>query len=271
MNARLMFKLSLGAALLFGVGGVSACSQGSGVLKRDQRALSGGFEHVNSSCDGATLLLEQREGEPSLEVSADDDVVTSVRVLVTNDTMYISCPDAKSSQNPVVISLGASTILSVMTRDAARVALTQLTARELRVSMTGKTALMMGGSAQTLRLEVSSAAQVRAEELQVQEATLQIKPADWVDAQMGDPGFVAIGASELIDVTMSQGLFLVVKEPKTWRKKLGPEAKVLPFSLAAIPTNEPAPTEVVPQEAPTDTQKQPTNAEQDAIDKAMGY
>lgn len=263
--------LSMSLMGLLSLGGLSACSQGSGVLKRDQRALSGSFEHVNSSCEGATLLLEQREGDPSLEISADDDVVPSVRVLVTNDTLYISCPDAKSSQNPVVISLGASTILSVTTRQAERVALTKLIARELRVSLEGKTALMMGGSAQQLRLEVSSASQVRAEELQVQEATLQVKPADWVDAQMGDPGFVAIGATELIDVTMSQGLFLVVKEPKTWRKKLGPEAKVMPFSLAAIPTNEPAPVEVLPEEDPGE-RKEPTKTdEQDAIDKAMGY
>lgn len=254
--------------MVWGVG----CSQGSGVLKRDQRALRQGFEHVNSSCEGAALKIEQRADQaPSLQLSADDDVLPDVRTLVTNETLYISCGKAKSSQNPIVIEIAVAGLQSVITKDTPFLTLEGLESRELRVGVTGSTVVKMQGRAQSLRLEVNSASQVQAQELEVQEAMVLVSPASWVDAQTSDPGYIALGAVDLIDLTMSEGLFLVVREPKTWEQKLGPEAKVMAYSPQAIPTSGASAPSGDANQAAEPEQDEEDKKVKDAIDKALGY
>ena len=256
----------------------SGCAQGSGVLKRELRQPRQ-FEHVNASCSDAALQIAVSGADPQLEVSADSDVTPEVITRVTNDTLYISCAKAKSSQHPIVIRLATPTLMSVAVGSQRALQISELAQRELTVKIQGATPTQLTGRVQSLRLEATQAAQVRAHELQVQEATILVSPASLRES-LGAEGFVAIDAVERVDVTMTRGTLLVAREPKRWDKKVGPEAIIAQGTPQRAPEaarpkpsaldDEPDSTPKPPAKKKNDP-KLPKADERDAIDKALGY
>lgn len=186
---------------------------GSGTSKTEARPV-GKFTAVNLSGVGAQVVIE-RAGTESLEVTADDNLVSLFTSEVRDGTLYLSVEKGKSiSGKRPVYKATVSDLRAVDLGGSGSVDATKLDGDVLSTSVSGSGDAKLAGRIDDLTISVSGSGSVNAAELKAKRAKvvvsgsgeLTVNASDELDAKVTGSGSIwYIGSPKVTSSIVGSG------------------------------------------------------------------
>ena len=168
-------------ALSIGVISAVSCSygnmlgvQGSGNLKSEKRDVSD-FKEVEAG--GAVTVEITAQKDFSLEVEADDNLLSLIKTEVSGDTLKISMRDRISPKNKIRIKISLPELNGLDISGASNAIVSNVKTDSLRLEASGASKITIDGEANSLESEASGASRIDAENLKVEDADVQANGA----------------------------------------------------------------------------------------------
>ena len=157
------------SAFLIGLISVVSCSvadlgssAGSGNIKTEKRDVSG-FTKINAG--GAVTLQIDAQKEFSVEVQADDNLLSFIKTEVSGDTLKISVKDKISSKSKILVKISMPAITSLDVSGASGAVVSNVKADSIELEASGASKIKINGETSDLKIESTGASGVDAEGL----------------------------------------------------------------------------------------------------------
>ena len=171
-------------------------TNGSGNVVTEIRDITG-FRGVNVS--GVFHVEVTARKDFAVEVEADDNLVALVKTEVRGGVLHIETERHVSTENGLRIRISAPDIENIDASGVAKVTLTNVKNRELRVDTSGASKLYLNGETGRLSVEGSGASFVDAENLKAEAANVNASGASRVVVfATGELRSDASGASRIV-------------------------------------------------------------------------
>ena len=152
------------------LGGVT----GSGNKKSEKRDVSG-FMEIEAS--GAVTLEIVSQKDFSVEVEADDNLLSLIKTEVSGDVLKISSKDKMSPKTKILVKVSMPELDSLKVSGASAATATNLKADMLKLEASGASKIKIDGEANSLESEASGASGIDAEGLKVENADVKASGA----------------------------------------------------------------------------------------------
>lgn len=168
-------------ALLIGLMSAMNCNvgnsgglTGSGNKKSEKRDVSG-FMEIEAS--GAVTLEIVSQKDFSVEVEADDNLLSLIKTEVSGDVLKISSKDKISPKTKILVKVSMPELDSLNVSGASAATATNLKADLLKLEASGASKIKVEGQANILESNASGASGIDAEGLKVENADVEASGA----------------------------------------------------------------------------------------------
>lgn len=171
-------------ALLIGLAFSTSCSfggfsnlsgvQGSGTPRTETRAVKG-FTKVEAG--GAVSVEIAVQKDFSVEVEADDNLLTNIKTETSGDTLKIYSEDRISPKTPIKIKISMPAIEGLDVSGASSGNVTNVGADMVELKASGASKITISGGAKSLKADASGASTINAETLRVEDADIEASGA----------------------------------------------------------------------------------------------
>ncbi|MCU0239349.1 MAG: DUF2807 domain-containing protein [Pyrinomonadaceae bacterium] len=197
--------LGIALASVFSIGKVFANScnlfsfgkiEGSGVAKTENRNKSD-FSNVDIS--GALTVEIVAQKDFSVEVEADDNLISYIKTEVKGDTLKVYSEKRLSPKTSIKIKVSMPEISELDISGASNATLTNVKNENLRVDLSGASKVKIDGETQNLDVDASGASKIDAENLKSENALVNASGACKIDVFVtNELKADASGASKII-------------------------------------------------------------------------
>ncbi len=157
------------SAFLIGIIFTVSCSvanlgsiTGSGNAKSEKRDVSG-FSKIDAG--GAVSLQIDAQKEFSVEIQADDNLLSFIKTEVSGDTLKISVKDKVSSKSKILVKISMPTVTSLNISGASSAVVSNAKADSVELEASGASKIKINGETSDLKIESTGASGVDAEGL----------------------------------------------------------------------------------------------------------
>lgn len=196
-----VFIIALAIGLTFSTscnfGGFHSLSgvQGSGVSKTEKRTVTG-FKKIEAG--GAVNLEIAAQNDFSVEVQADDNLLTNIKTDVSGDTLKIYSEDRISPKTKINIKISMPAIEGLDVSGASSGVVSSAKTGSLSLTASGASNIKIDGQAKDLKADASGASTIEAENLRVENAEVEASGASKATvAATNDLDVNASGASKI--------------------------------------------------------------------------
>lgn len=168
-------------ALTIGIISALSCSygnmlgvQGSGNVKSETRNVSG-FTEVEAG--GAITVEIFAQKDFSVEVEADDNLLSLIETKVSGDTLKISMKDRISPKNKIRVKIAMPELNGLDISGASTAVVKDVKADSLKLEASGASKITIDGEANSLESEASGASRIDAENLKIEDADVRASGA----------------------------------------------------------------------------------------------
>lgn len=162
-------------AALFPQWAAAETVKGSGTAATEQRQVAG-FQSVAISVPGR-LEVSQADVE-KLTITADDNVLPLIETVVERGELRIRFRERHNinvrTKAPIRIVLSAKTVEALAVAGSGEVVAPALTARRMRVSISGSGDVTLGGKAQAIEVSIAGSGNLKAGRFEAQTAKVDI-------------------------------------------------------------------------------------------------
>lgn len=169
------------SALLVGLLSALNCSvgnfggvKGSGNAKTEKRNVSG-FDEIEAS--GAVSLEIVAQKDFSVEVEADDNLLSFIETEVSGDTLKIYSEDRISPKTKINIKVSMPKIEDLEVSGASSANVANVNADSLELKASGASKIKIDGTAKELNADASGASTIDAENLKTEDAEIEASGA----------------------------------------------------------------------------------------------
>lgn len=162
------------SALSIGLFSAIGCSfgnltgvQGSGNAKSEKRNVSG-FKEIEAG--GAITLEIDAQKDFSVEVEADDNLLSLIKTEVSGDTLKISTEDKISSKTKIIVKISLPELTSLDISGASGAVVSNVKTGSLKLEASGASKIKISGEANSLESDASGASGIDAEGLRIEDA-----------------------------------------------------------------------------------------------------
>lgn len=148
--------------------------QGSGILKSEQRAVSG-FSKVEVG--GAIRIEVTAQKDFSVSVEADDNVLPLIKTEVSGDTLKIYREKGSSSKVGVKVTISMPDVKAINLSGASTAFISGAKTDSLELEASGASKIKIDGEAKDLNSDASGASGIDAENLRVENADVEASGA----------------------------------------------------------------------------------------------
>ncbi|MEP7039624.1 MAG: head GIN domain-containing protein [Acidobacteriota bacterium] len=164
------------SALSIGLFSAIGCSfgnltgvQGSGNAKSEKRNVSG-FKEIEAG--GAITLEIDAQKDFSVEVEADDNLLSLIKTEVSGDTLKISTEDKISSKTKIIVKISLPELTSLDISGASGAVVSNVKTGSLKLEASGASKIKISGEANSLESDASGASGIDAEGLRIEDAVV---------------------------------------------------------------------------------------------------
>lgn len=136
--------------------------KGSGTNKSEKRSVAP-FTALDISCAGSIQVLAQ--GQESVEISGDDNIVGLITTEVKNDTLYIKTAKEYDAKSKLQIKISIPDLKKFVFAGAGEGKLDNIKNNRIEIAMTGAGSLEISGETKEAELTLSGAGSVNAKDL----------------------------------------------------------------------------------------------------------
>lgn len=166
---------------------------GSGVARTESRSVAA-FERIH--VQGSTDVVAEIGATPSLEVTADDNVLQYLETRVENGTLVVELKSGSYSLKVTpVVKVVAPTLVGLEVDGSSDSTLTKLSGSSFRVEIDGSGDVRCEGAVDALDVDISGSGDVRARELAAKRVTVDIAGSGDVHVQALETLAVSIAGS----------------------------------------------------------------------------
>ena len=168
------------------LGGVT----GSGkrvVQKRD----IGSFTSITT--EGAFNIEVTCQKEPSLEIEADDNVVSLITTDISNNVLHLSNSQGYSVNEPIKIKLSVPNLEGLSVSGAGKIDIKGMNNDSFEIDSKGAPAIVVSGTTKMITIDSSGAGQIDTQALRASRAMVEAKGAARIE----------LDVAEQLDVTVS--------------------------------------------------------------------
>lgn len=148
--------------------------RGSGNAAAESRDASG-FTAVEVGGVFQVEIVNQKDF--SVEVEADDNLLTFVKTEVDGDTLKIYSEESMNTRSPVRVRIGAPNIAKLDASGASKVSMSNIKNESLVLGLSGASKVSLSGETGRLNVEASGASSVDAAKLNSQAAEIEASGA----------------------------------------------------------------------------------------------
>jgi len=200
--------------------------EGSGVAVTEQREI-GTFSHIEF--EGGARLEITVGGEPSLEVTADDNFLELIVTELRGDTLVIEPTKKLAAKTPLVYRITTPSLTSLAAAGAAEGVITGIDSDEFALRVAGAVEITLEGRADTFTIDLAGAGDVNAQSLAAKSVSIDIAGA----------GDVMVSASDSLDVSIAgAGDVRYVGDPNVSKSILGGGSVTKASGLDAVDTED---------------------------------
>lgn len=190
----------LGIGLVIGVTGCGLHGsfnkvKGSGNVKTDKRSVAS-FDSVYVGCPGTIQVRSQGQG--SLEISGDDNIVPLITTEVKNNTLYIRSTDTYSPKDKLQIVISTPDLTKLVFAGAGEATLANIKNDKIEIVMSGAGSVSASGETKEADITLSGAGSVDAKNLHAVDAKVNSTGVGSVDIYAtGHLDASAVGVGEI--------------------------------------------------------------------------
>jgi len=187
--------------------GTDAKVKGSGVAKSEKRTLAP-FDSVDVSCPGSIQVRSQGQG--SLEISGDDNIIPLITTEVKNNTLYIRSTETYDPKVKMEIAISTPDLKKFVFAGAGEATLANVMNDRMEMVLSGAGSVTASGETKEADISLSGAGSVDAKNLHA------------INAKVNSTGVgsVDIYATEQLDATaVGVGEINYYGSPKVVNKK----------------------------------------------------
>lgn len=162
-----------GCNVSFNVGGLSGV-KGSGVPATEDRTLDGEFTAIELDGTGSLIVSQ---GEQSLSVTADDNLLDLISTEVVDGTLVIKNIESISPSSKIEFNLSTPELSKVSIDGAGNCELKSFQAEKLTLSVDGAGNFKGTGTVDELDISIDGAGSAKLQELESKNATVEIDGA----------------------------------------------------------------------------------------------
>ncbi len=148
--------------------------QGSGTSKNETRDVTG-FTKIDAG--GAINVQVFAQKDYSVEVQADDNLLTNIKTEISGDTLKIYSEDRISPKTQINVKISMPSIESLDVSGASSGNVVNIKTDSLELRASGASKISVKGETQTLKAGASGASTIDAEALQVEDAEVEASGA----------------------------------------------------------------------------------------------
>lgn len=152
--------------------------KGSGNLQTEKRDISN-FKAIEVGGVFKVEITAQKDFD--VQIEADDNLLQYVETEVDGETLEISTTKRISTQNPIIVRIGAPDIENLEVSGASSLNLVNLNNDSLRVDSSGASNIKVEGSTKNLVIDLSGASKINAENLQSENVSVDASGASKAD------------------------------------------------------------------------------------------
>jgi hypothetical protein len=172
--------LSIG--LLIGLTGCNFIStakvKGSGIVKTEKRSLAS-FDSVDVGCPGSIQVSSQGQG--SLEITGDDNIIPLITTEVRNNTLYIKSTETYSPKDKLEIVISTPNLKRFVFAGAGEATLENLKSDRMEIALSGAGSVTASGETKEADISLSGAGSVDAKNLHAVDAKVNSTGVGSVD------------------------------------------------------------------------------------------
>lgn len=193
-------------AVFFSIGlviGLTGCSRiggiatvkGSGVVKTEKRSLAS-FDSVDVGCPGTIQVRSQGQG--SLEITGDDNIVPLITTEVRNNTLVIRATETYNPKDKLQIVISAPDLKKFVFAGAGEANLANIKNDKIEIVMSGAGSVSASGETKEADITLSGAGSVDAKNLHAVDAKVNSTGVGSVDIYAtGQLDASAVGVGEI--------------------------------------------------------------------------
>jgi len=173
----IIFAFALSVGIIFAAGcnyGNLVGIQGSGNIKSEKRNVSD-FTEVKAG--GAISLEITAQKDFSVEVEADDNLLSQIKTEVSGDTLKITTQDRISPRNKIRVKISMPALNGLDISGASEAVVTNVKTDSLKLEASGASSIKIAGEANSLESNASGASKIDAENLNVEDANVEASGA----------------------------------------------------------------------------------------------
>ncbi|MCK6447659.1 MAG: DUF2807 domain-containing protein [Planctomycetes bacterium] len=166
---------------------------GSGVARTESRSV-GGFERIH--VNGSTDVVAEIGATPSLEVTADDNVLQYLETRVEDGTLVVELKSGSYSLRvQPVVKVVAPTLVGLEVDGSSDATISKLTGAGFAIEIDGSGNVRCSGAVDALDVDISGSGDVRARDLAAKRVTVGISGSGDVHVQALETLSVSIAGS----------------------------------------------------------------------------
>lgn len=191
-----IFALAIGLAASAGCSFVKLSGiQGSGTSKTEKRTVTG-FKRIEAG--GAVNLEVSTQNDFSVEVQADDNLLSNIKTEVSGDTLKIYSEDQISPKTKVSVKISMPAIEGLDVSGASDGVVSNARTDLLELKASGASKIKIDGQVNNLKADASGASTIDAESLRAENAEVEASGASKATvAAINDLDVSASGASKI--------------------------------------------------------------------------
>ena len=185
--------------LVIGLSGCSLIStakvRGSGIEKTEKRSIAS-FDSLDVSCPGSIQVSAQGNG--SLEITGDDNIVPLITTEVRNNTLYIRSTETYSPKKGLQIVISTPDLRKFIFAGAGEASLTNIKNDRIELALSGAGSVIASGETKAADVTLSGAGSVDARNLHAVDAKVNSTGVGSVDVYAtGQLDASAVGVGEI--------------------------------------------------------------------------